>query len=145
MLNDERGVLLEVEGPGAAVEAFLERLPREAPPLASVERVTRSVLEPVGEAGFEIRPSPAGRAPDALVSADTATCDDCLRELFDPADRRYRYPFVNCTNCGPRFTIVTGVPYPPTAASTPSPTPAPTAGPRCRPGSSRLSRRCATA
>ena len=72
---------------------------------------TSSELEPVGDSGFAIRPSPAGGEPDALVSPDTATCDDCLAELFDPADRRYRYPFVNCTNCGPRFTIVTGVPY----------------------------------
>ncbi len=111
VLNDERGVLVEVEGPAAAVEAFLERLPREAPPLASVERVETSLLEPAGDAGFVIRASPAGGEPDALVSPDTATCDDCLAELFDPSDRRYRYPFVNCTNCGPRFTIVTGVPY----------------------------------
>lgn len=111
VLNDERGVLVEVEGPEGAVEAFLVRLPREAPPLASVERVVRFEGEPTGAAGFEIRPSPAGGEPDALVSPDTATCDDCLAELFDPADRRHRYPFVNCTNCGPRFTIVTGVPY----------------------------------
>ncbi len=111
VLNDARGVLVEVEGPAGAVEAFLERLPREAPQLASVERVERSALEPVGDAGFAIRPSPAGGEPDALVSPDTATCADCLAELFDPVDRRYRYPFVNCTNCGPRFTIVTGVPY----------------------------------
>jgi hydrogenase maturation protein HypF len=104
-------VLLEVEGPEPAVEDFLQRLPREAPPLASVERIARAGLDPVGEAGFEIRASPAGRSPDALVSPDSATCNDCLRELFDPEDRRYRYPFVNCTNCGPRFTIVTGVPY----------------------------------
>ena len=160
VLNDERGVLVEVEGPAAAVEAFLERLPREAPPLASVERVETSQLEPVGDAGFVIRASPAGGEPDALVSPDTATCDECLAELFDPSDRRYRYPFVNCTNCGPRFTIVTGVPYdrplttmagfacarparpstttPPTAASTRSPTRARMCGPsldglgRCR-------------
>ena len=75
---------------------------------AGVELASSS---PTGDAGFAIRPSPAGGEPDALVSPDTATCDDCLAELFDPADRRYRYPFVNCTNCGPRFTIVTGVPY----------------------------------
>jgi hydrogenase maturation protein HypF len=111
VLNDERGVLVEVEGPPAAVEDFMGRLPREAPPLASVERVARFEREPTGAADFEIRPSPAGGEPDALVSPDSATCEDCLAELFDPADRRHRYPFVNCTNCGPRFTIVTGVPY----------------------------------
>ena len=111
VLNDERGVLLEIEGEAAAVETFLERLPREAPPLAAVERVSSRVLEPTGEPGFTIRESPTGGQPDALVSPDSATCPDCLAELFDPADRRHRYPFVNCTNCGPRFTIVTGVPY----------------------------------
>ena len=68
-------------------------------------------LAPTGERGFAIAPSAGGSRPDAPVSPDTATCDDCLAELFDPADRRYRYPFVNCTNCGPRFTIVRGVPY----------------------------------
>jgi len=111
VLNDERGVLLEVEGEAAAVQAFLERLPREAPPLAAVERVSRTPLEPTGEPGFAIRETPAGGEPDALVSPDSATCSDCLAELLDPADRRHRYPFVNCTNCGPRFTIVRGVPY----------------------------------
>jgi hydrogenase maturation protein HypF len=111
VLNDERGVLLEVEGPGAAVTRFLEVLPDEAPPLARVQRVTPEPVAPTGEAGFAIRPSPLGRAPEAFVAADAATCPDCLRELFDLADRRYRYPFVNCTNCGPRFTIVRGVPY----------------------------------
>jgi len=111
VLNDARGVLLEVEGEAAAVQAFLERLPREAPPLAAVERVSSAPLEPSGEIGFAIRESPAGGEPDALVSPDSATCADCLAELVDPADRRHRYPFVNCTNCGPRFTIVKGVPY----------------------------------
>ncbi len=111
VLNDERGVLLEVEGEAAAVQTFLERLPREAPPLAAVERVSPAALEPTGEPGFAIRESPAGGEPDALVSPDSATCPDCMAELFDPADRRHRYAFVNCTNCGPRFTIVRGVPY----------------------------------
>ena len=65
----------------------------------------------VGERAFVIRESPRGGAPDAPISPDVATCDACLAELFDPSDRRYRYPFINCTDCGPRFTIVTGVPY----------------------------------
>jgi hydrogenase maturation protein HypF len=111
VLNDARGVLLEVEGPSAAVESFLERLRAEAPPLAAVERVTAEALAPTGEHGFAILASESGGEPEAPVSPDGATCEDCLRELFDPADRRYRYPFVNCTNCGPRFTIVRGVPY----------------------------------
>jgi hydrogenase maturation protein HypF len=111
VLNDTRGVLVEVEGEEPAIEAFLARLSPEAPPLAVVERVLAEERPPTGERGFAIRPSPAAGEPLALVSPDTATCADCLRELFDPADRRYRYPFVNCTNCGPRFTIVRGVPY----------------------------------
>ena len=111
VLNDTRGVLLEVEGDGRAVDAFLVRLAAEAPPLAVVERVLAEELTPTGERGFVIRPSPAAGEPLALVSPDTATCADCVGELFDPADRRFRYPFVNCTNCGPRFTIVRGVPY----------------------------------
>jgi hydrogenase maturation protein HypF len=109
--NDERGVLLEVEGVAAEVERFLGRLAAEAPPLAVVERVSAEPMPPTGEDGFRIMPSErAGRAA-ALVSCDVAPCADCLAELFDPADRRYRYPFINCTNCGPRFTILGGVPY----------------------------------
>ena len=108
--NDARGVAIEAEGPAHAVRAFLERLAADAPPLAAVEAVRAVDAEPRGLRGFTIDASRAG-APHALVSADAATCDDCLRELFDPADRRFRYPFVNCTNCGPRFTIVRGVPY----------------------------------
>ncbi len=111
VLNDERGVLIEVEGDEAAVARFAETLPLRAPRLARVERVVVDDVPATGEAGFAIAPSVAGGPADAPVAPDTATCDDCLRELFDPADRRYRYPFVNCTNCGPRFTIVRGVPY----------------------------------
>ncbi|HEY7077472.1 MAG TPA: carbamoyltransferase HypF [Solirubrobacteraceae bacterium] len=111
VLNDERGVELEAEGDADAVRAFLAALPAEAPPLAGVERVDVAELEPRGEATFAIVESAAAGAPAALVAPDTATCADCLRELFDPTDRRYRYAFINCTNCGPRFTIVRGVPY----------------------------------
>ena len=111
VLNDERGVLVEVEGGDTAVAGFLRRLAEEAPPLASIEAVRPREVEPAGERGFRILASPHGGEPAALVSPDTATCANCLAELFDPADRRYRYPFVNCTNCGPRFTIVRGVPY----------------------------------
>jgi hydrogenase maturation protein HypF len=110
--NDERGVLLEVEGDPAAVEAFVARLPREAPALATVERVSAEAVAPLAAAGgFAIVESARGGVPAALVSPDTATCDACLAELLDPADRRHRYPFINCTDCGPRFTIVRGVPY----------------------------------
>jgi hydrogenase maturation protein HypF len=109
--NDAGGVFVEVEGSAETVERFLEALAAEAPPLAVIERVTATPLEPTGVAGFAIAPSLAGGDRQTLVSPDTATCADCLRELADPADRRYRYPFINCTNCGPRFTIVRDVPY----------------------------------
>ncbi|HUA72585.1 MAG TPA: carbamoyltransferase HypF, partial [Solirubrobacteraceae bacterium] len=111
VLNDAQGVLLEIEGSADAVQSFLARLTPEAPPLAVLERVLAEELVPGGERVFTIRESAGGGIPDAPVTPDTATCADCLRELFDPADRRYRYPFINCTNCGPRFTIVRGVPY----------------------------------
>jgi hydrogenase maturation protein HypF len=109
--NDLDGVFAEVEGPAAAVREFLRRLEPEAPPLASIERVSTAPMPPAGTASFQIvRSEPEGRRR-TLVAADTATCADCLRELDDPADRRFRYPFINCTNCGPRFTIVRDVPY----------------------------------
>ncbi|MGZ4167372.1 MAG: carbamoyltransferase HypF, partial [Solirubrobacteraceae bacterium] len=111
VFNDAHGVVAEVEGPGDALEAFLARLSPEAPPLAVVEQVLCEERPTSGEAAFTIRESPHGEVPDAPVSPDTAACADCLRELHDPADRRFRYPFINCTNCGPRFTIVRGVPY----------------------------------
>jgi hydrogenase maturation protein HypF len=111
VLNDARGVVVEVEADTKSVERFLARLPAEAPPLARIERVAAESVPVTGETGFAIRASPPGGEPSAAVTADTATCAECLEELFDPADRRHRYPFVNCTNCGPRFTIVRGVPY----------------------------------
>ena len=111
VLNDAHGVLIEVEGDAVAIDRFLARLPGEAPPLAVVEQVLAEERVPCGEGSFAIRESVGGSVPDAPVTPDTATCEDCLRELFNPADRRFRYPFINCTNCGPRFTIVRGVPY----------------------------------
>ena len=113
VLNDAHGVLAEVEGPPAAVDAFVARLRTDAPPLAVVERVSTAPRDPrPREPGFVIRDSVGAEgAVDAPVTPDSAICEDCLRELFDPADRRYRYPFINCTNCGPRFTIVRGIPY----------------------------------
>ena len=111
VFNDAHGVVAEVEGTEAAVDAFVARLTPEAPPLAVVEEMACQARPPSGEAVFAIRDSPRGGAPDAPVTPDTAVCADCLRELRDPADRRFRYPFINCTNCGPRFTIVRGVPY----------------------------------
>ncbi|MGH3370488.1 MAG: acylphosphatase, partial [Nocardioidaceae bacterium] len=109
--NDARGVLVEVEGDDRSIESFLERLGAEAPRLARVERVLRQEIAAAGDRIFTIVESVAAGDPSALVSPDTATCLACLAELFDPADRRFRYPFTNCTDCGPRFTIVRGVPY----------------------------------
>jgi hydrogenase maturation protein HypF len=111
VLNDSQGVLLEVQGSTGAVEEFLERLAQDAPPLAAIERVAVEQRELQGDTAFAILDSPRTGVIDAPVAPDSATCDDCLRELFDPEDRRYRYPFTNCTNCGPRFTIVRGIPY----------------------------------
>lgn len=111
VLNDAEGVELEVEGEPGRVAEFLRRLRVDAPPLAGIESVEPVEVESLGERRFRILPSERAGEPQALVSPDAATCADCLAELFDPADRRYRYPFVNCTDCGPRFTIVRAVPY----------------------------------
>ena len=112
VLNDARGVVVEVEADAAAVESFLERLAAEAPPLAAVERVTAEELPATRRRRLRDRGEPAlAGSPARPCPPDSATCDDCLAELFDPLDRRHRYPFINCTNCGPRFTIVRGVPY----------------------------------
>ncbi|MET9667077.1 carbamoyltransferase HypF [Streptomyces sp. NPDC006475] len=109
--NNADGVVAEVEGPGRAVADFCTRIGSEPPPLAVVESVEhRAVPAQSGDHGFTIRPS-AGGPGRTLVSPDTATCDDCLRELADPADRRHRHPFITCTHCGPRFTVVTSLPY----------------------------------
>ncbi len=110
VLNDGRGVLIEAEGPPEALDAFAARLRLDAPALARVDGIEIESLPPSGDRGFTIAASTAaGRT--ALIPPDVATCGDCLRELYDPGDRRYRYPFVNCTQCGPRFTIVRSVPY----------------------------------
>jgi hydrogenase maturation protein HypF len=110
VLNDGRGVVIEAEGDGVALDAFVAALRDEAPALARVDAIAATSLRPRDERGFAIASSRAGAA-GAVVPADAATCDECLRELFDRFDRRHRYPFVNCTQCGPRFTIVRGVPY----------------------------------
>jgi hydrogenase maturation protein HypF len=109
--NSAQGVFVEVEGEPHALGEFLLRLGREAPPLASIQSLEHSYLDPVGYRGFEIRESDAGGAKTALVLPDIATCADCLRDVLDPADRRHLYPFTNCTNCGPRFSIIEALPY----------------------------------
>ncbi len=111
VLNDSAGVTIEVEGSPDALDGFQRALREKAPPLARIDSLIIEPVEPCYETAFIIAHSQAGSERHALISPDTATCDDCLRELFDPADRRYHYPFINCTNCGPRFTIVKDVPY----------------------------------
>jgi hydrogenase maturation protein HypF len=112
VLNDSAGVLIEVEGEPEALERFRERLLSEAPPLAAVERISEEALSPVGDTEFTIAESErALGSASALVPPDVASCEACLAELFDPADRRYRYPFINCTHCGPRFTLIRALPY----------------------------------
>ncbi|WP_093905588.1 carbamoyltransferase HypF [Streptomyces sp. cf386] len=109
--NTPDGVVAEVEGSASAVARFCDRLAVQPPPLARVESVHHQELPAAGGEAFTILASRTGGPARTLVSPDTATCADCLAELADPADRRHRHPFVNCTHCGPRFTIVTGVPY----------------------------------
>jgi hydrogenase maturation protein HypF len=111
VLNHSGGVEIEVEGPAEAVAAFGAALRAEAPPLARIEGIEVHEAPLHGDGHFEIRHSERQEGRYALISPDTATCPDCLRELLDPADRRYRYPFTNCTNCGPRFTIIADMPY----------------------------------
>ena len=149
VLNSTQGVVIEVEGESERIEGFLGQLQAEPPPRAVIEKVETSLLPPVGYSSFVIEASREG-SEFVLISPDICICADCLRELLDPHDRRYRYPFINCTNCGPRFTIISDIPYdrpkttmrvfamcpaasastttPATAVSTPSPTPAPSAG-----------------
>lgn len=109
--NTPEGVEIEAEGDPDSVRTLVESLKTVAPPQAEVRSVECRSMPASGAAEFEIRESAGAAAVSALVSPDIATCPDCLAELFDPSDRRHRYPFINCTNCGPRFTIVTGVPY----------------------------------
>jgi len=109
--NTAAGVSIEVQGPPAAVDDFLARLPAEAPPLARIIDISVREIPCNGDLGFRIIATHRGEPVSTLISPDVAVCVDCLREMFDSADRRYRYPFINCTNCGPRFTIVRNIPY----------------------------------
>ncbi len=109
--NDAEGVYIEAEGESEALEQFVQEISTGAPPLAVVETVSSRPLAVCGGHGFRIEESRDGSQRRTLVSPDVATCEACLQELFDPADRRYRYPFINCTHCGPRFTITRDVPY----------------------------------
>ena len=109
--NDSAGVTIEIEGAPQALDGFERALRAEAPPLSRIDAVTAQSIKVLHETDFLIVQSKAGAERRALVSPDMFICDECLRELFDPADRCYRYPFINCTNCGPRFKIIEDVPY----------------------------------
>lgn len=116
VLNAGDGVHIEAHASGAAVDGFVAALSEHAPAAARVEHVEVAELaagtwDAIDERGFRIVASQDQTAHTTLISPDIATCDDCLRELFDPTDRRYHYPFINCTNCGPRFTIIRSLPY----------------------------------
>jgi len=111
VLNSSAGVVTEVEGGDAAVDRFVESLRTEAPPLARIEEMLVSEIAPLGGLGFVIRESQPLEGEFVLVSPDVATCPDCFRDFTDPTNRRYGYPFTNCTNCGPRYTIIRDIPY----------------------------------
>jgi len=108
--NDGEGVDIRISGAAAGVEAFVRALTTEAPPLARVDRIEREPSDALDVADFRIFASAAGATSTGVVP-DAATCDDCIEEIFDPFARRYRYPFTNCTHCGPRLSIVTAIPY----------------------------------
>jgi len=107
--NCGAGVELEVQGSAEKVESMLHRLHLESPPLARIAEVTVESADPEPGHGFAILESSSG-AVATRIAPDTAICRDCLAELFSPDDRRYRYPFINCTHCGPRYTIARGCP-----------------------------------
>jgi len=109
--NDTDGVTIEIEGDEPRITEFITRLRSDAPPMAHIDAVTVEDREPIGESDFRIVHSQVTGHVSTGIPADAATCPDCLRELLDPGDRRYRYPFINCTNCGPRFTITRRIPY----------------------------------
>jgi len=111
VLNGDAGVEIHVEGAGDEIAAFERALETEAPPAAQIVSVAGIDVAPDGLADFAIRDSRAAGKPTVRIAPDIATCAACLRELFDPADRRYRYPYINCTDCGPRYSIVLRLPY----------------------------------
>ncbi|NSW51419.1 MAG: carbamoyltransferase HypF [Anaerolineae bacterium] len=111
VLNSSSGVQIEVDGTPAQLAAFSADLRAKMPPLAKIDEIQQESIPPQSFTGFEIRHSLPQAGEFIPVSPDTSICEDCRRELFDPADRRYRYPFINCTNCGPRFTIIRDIPY----------------------------------
>jgi len=111
VLNDSGGVTIEVEGTSESLNGFQGALHEKAPPLARIDTLNAETIALCYDSAFTIAQSQAGNERQALISPDTATCDDCQHELFDQENRRFHYPFINCTNCGPRYTIIQDVPY----------------------------------
>ena len=111
VLNDPSGVFIEAEGGRAKLDSFLIRIEKEKPPLSFILSLEPTILDPAGYDSFVIRDSLASGEKSALILPDAATCPDCLDEILDPSNRRYRYPFTNCTNCGPRYSIIESLPY----------------------------------
>lgn len=109
--NTRLGVVIEIEGPSSAIETFLRGFETALPPLARIDALEAAEVELRGIREFVIMPSEEAGAAETIFPVDVATCADCLAELREPGNRRYRYPFINCTNCGPRFTIIEGLPY----------------------------------
>jgi len=109
--NTSEGVIIETEGEQEQVDKFLRLLREQAPPAAEISDLCAQAVAPLGEREFAIRSSAGEERPEPVIPADIATCADCAREVADPAHRRFHYPFTNCTNCGPRFTIIRGIPY----------------------------------
>src|SRR5271167_3521930 len=109
--NSSAGVIIEVQGPPPTVDDFVTHLSTDAPPLAQITGITEREVPCRADSQFRIVGSQEGEEVRTLIPPDVAICPDCLREMFDPSDRRYHYPFINCTNCGPRFTLVRELPY----------------------------------
>lgn len=109
--NTAQGVVIEIEGPASAVTEFTDRIEPEAPPLCALHSLHQHSIPVTGETGFQITTSRGGSAPASLIPHDAATCADCLADIRDPASRYHLYPFTNCTACGPRYSIVTAIPY----------------------------------
>ncbi len=111
VLNGEEGVEIQVEGPESSLQDFIQELKTQAPPAAVISEIEVQPVESAGPTGFVIRESQRREKPTVRISPDLPVCDPCLQELFDPTDRRYQYPYINCTNCGPRYTVILALPY----------------------------------
>ncbi|MGA9527316.1 MAG: carbamoyltransferase HypF [Terriglobales bacterium] len=111
VLNGEEGVAIHLEGDDERLKNFLERLKIEAPPASRIVAIDVETIAPAGFESFSIKESERNRRPTVRISPDLPVCDECLRELADPDNRRYRYPYINCTNCGPRYTVILALPY----------------------------------